>query len=177
MDALHVSVNVDGGWGDVAHCVSVRMRGTKKKKENLWDGDGGRGHTGVRMRSLCIQTRMSGKKKKKEEKKTYFVGADGGCVALQTCCVWMRMCCVQMWMSIKEKKKKAYFVGADGGRVALRTCLCGHGWWWTRMVVDADGGGCRWWWMRMVTDTEVADLARVQDLDNFVGVYTATTHY
>ena len=45
------------------------------------------------------------------------------------------------------------------------------------MVVDADGGGCGWWWMRMVTDTEVADSARAQDLDNFVQVYAATTHY
>ena len=29
----------------------------------------------------------------------------------------------------------------------------------------------------MVTDTEVADSARVQNLDNFVRVYAATTHY
>ena len=45
---------------------------------------------------------------------------------------------------MKKKKKKAYIVGADGGRVALRTCSCGRGWWWMRMVVDADGGGCGW---------------------------------
>ena len=34
-----------------------------------------------------------------------------------------------------------------------------------------------WWWMRMVTDTDVADSAHAQDLDNFVRVYAATTHY
>ena len=47
--------------------------------------------------------------------------------------------------------------------------------------MDADGGGCGWWWMRMVvdavTDTDVAESARVQDLDNFVQVSAATTHY
>ena len=31
--------------------------------------------------------------------------------------------------------------------------------------------------MQMVTDTDVADSARAQDLDNFVRVYAATTHY
>ena len=50
------------------------------------------------------------------------------------------------------------------------------------MAMDADGGGCGWWWMRMVvdadvTDTDVAESVRLQDLDNFVQVSAATTHY
>ena len=58
-------------------------------------------------------------------------------------------------MSVKKNKRETYLV--DGGR----------GWWWTRItVVDADGG-CG----------DVADSARAQDLDNFVQVYAATTHY
>ena len=31
--------------------------------------------------------------------------------------------------------------------------------------------------MQMVTNTDVADSAHAQDLDNFVQVYAATTHY
>ena len=77
--------------------------------------------------------------------------------------VWTRMCCVRMRMSIKEKEegKKAYFVGADGGRVALRTCCV-----WTRMVVDADGGGRGWWWIpRWRVDADVLHA----DADKYKG--------
>ena len=113
--------------------------------------------------------------------------------------VWMRMCCVWMWMSIKEKEEeKNLLCWCGGGRVGLRTCCVltcwradadgGGCWWWTCMSVKKKqkrktylmDGGCGWWWMwwmRMVTDTDVADSARAQDLDNFVRVYTATTHY
>ena len=87
------------------------------------------------------------------------VGVDGGGYHVG---VWTQMCCMQMWMSIKEKEEE-------------KSLHCWCGWWtrgpadvfvWTRMVVDADGGGCGWmvvdtdgggrgwWWTWMVVDAD-----------------------
>ena len=80
----------------------------------------------------------------------------------------------------KRKRKKGRTLLVGMVRVLCVDVLaCRHGcWWWAY----ADGGGCGWWWMRMVvdadvTDTDVAESARLQDLDNFVQVSAATTHY
>ena len=59
------------------------------------------------------------------------------------------------------KEKKLPLTGGTGLRrgsdvVMVDANGVGHGckWWWTRMVVDADGGGCGWWWTRMVVDAD-----------------------
>ena len=183
------------------------MRGRKrkkKKKEDLLIGWGCacRG-AGIRMASLvcghgcvvCMWMSIKERKRKRKKECTLLVGmVDAlacGHVACECVGVQTRMLVVGVHECKKRKRKLLngwWMVDVDSGacgwqwvQMAVDADGGECGWWWMQMAVNADGGGCRWWWMRMVvdavTDTDVAESARVQDLDNFVQVSAATTHY
>ena len=116
-------------------CIQTHMSGKKKKKLTLlvrmvdaWPCGRvacGRGWWWIprwRVDADVLRADVD-EYKEKRKKKAYFVGADGGHVALRTC-----SCGRGWWWTWMV-------VDADGG---------GCGWWWMRMVVDADGGGCGW---------------------------------
>ena len=108
------------GWwmGVWTHCVQTdEGKEKKKRKEKPWMMvvDAGRWECGcvACADALCVHMDAYERKKKerKKEQKNLLMGLPRMCTQRHGHVddhvgVWMRMCCMQMWMSIKEKEKK-----------------------------------------------------------------------